>query len=231
MERAWFRRDNRLNLHPIAAVRRAVLFVLLMTALVAPLHLPSPMPAAAAGAACTRSGPASGTSTATVCLSTSGSTTLAGNVTVTTTVAAATGTLPAISRVDSKIVKGTVSSTLSHVLADFAAPYTYTLPTARWTDGIYRLYAVANFADGFVATMPMLQVNFANGVTVAPVSNGSWTPYSVGGSSVTIAATGDGAGGLPGATAVGNLVSGWNPGMFIYLGDVYNAGSYTEFLN
>jgi hypothetical protein len=136
-----------------------------------------------------------------------------------------------IKRVSGKIVKGTISSTLSSVLSDYAAPYTYTLPTARWTDGIYRLYSEVTFSDDFVAVMPVLQVTFANGVTVAPVSNNTWTPFSVGGSSATLAAVGDGAGGLPGATAVGSLVTGWNPNMFLYLGDVYNSGTYTEFLN
>jgi calcineurin-like phosphoesterase family protein len=231
MVHQWSSQGTNRRLTQGTTVRRAIVLAMILAILATPLHVSSPLPVLAAGPACTTSGPTSGAYTAAVCLSTSGTTTLSGNVTVTTTVSAATGSLPAITRVDGKIVKGTVSNTLSHVLADFAAPYTYTLPTARWTDGIYRLYTVVNFADGFVAVMPMVQVTFANGVTVAPVSNGSWTPYSVGGSSVTIAATGDGAGGLPGATAVGNLVAGWNPAMFMYLGDVYNAGSYTEYLN
>lgn len=46
-----------------------------------------------------------------------------------------------------------------------------------------------------------------------------------------VAATGDGAGGELGATRVTNLIASWNPGLFLYLGDVYEKGTYTEFYN
>jgi hypothetical protein len=231
MVRERSRQSSSRGLSLRAARRWSLLVMMLLAAVMAPLRLSPPIPVTAAGPACTTSGPGAGTYTARVCLSTSGTTTLIGNVAVTTTVTAASGTPPVIKRVSGKIVKGTISSTLSSVLSDYAAPYTYTLPTARWTDGIYRLYSEVTFSDDFVAVMPVLQVTFANGVTVAPVSNNTWTPFTVGGSTATIAAVGDGAGGLPGASAVGSLVTAWNPAMFLYLGDVYNSGTYTEFLN
>jgi hypothetical protein len=46
-----------------------------------------------------------------------------------------------------------------------------------------------------------------------------------------VAAAGDGAGGETNATNVVNLVSSWNPNLLIYLGDVYEKGTSTEFYN
>src|SRR5687768_15178908 len=204
---------------------------LMLAMLVAPIRPTAPASVGAAGPACATSGPSSGAYTMTVCISTSGGTVLSGDVTVTTTVTADSGTLPTISRISVKSVKGTTSTSFSSVLSDFAAPYTFTLPTYRWTDGIYRLRAEVTLPDGFVPTMPVLQVSYANNVTAEPASDGSWAPRSAGGGSAVVAAVGDGAGGLPGAAAVGSLVAGWNPAMFLYIGDVYNSGTFTEFYN
>ncbi|MBA3867833.1 MAG: metallophosphoesterase [Anaerolineae bacterium] len=44
-----------------------------------------------------------------------------------------------------------------------------------------------------------------------------------------VAADGDGVSGE--STAVPDLIASWNPGMFLYLGDVYEDGTYTEFYN
>ena len=176
----------------------------------------------AAGPSCVTSGPSSGAYSVSVCISTAGGSTLSGNVGVTNTVTTVTGSAPAVSQINSRIATGTVSPAYPAVLADYSPPYAFTLPTDRWTDGIYRLRADVTLADGFQPTPPVLQVTFSNGVTVAPSSSGSWSPYAAGGGSVTLAAVGDGAGGMPGATTVGTMVTGWNPDMFVYLGDVYN---------
>jgi 3',5'-cyclic AMP phosphodiesterase CpdA len=77
-----------------------------------------------------------------------------------------------------------------------------------------------------------MQVTTANGITRIPIGTGRWGPTSVEGEGpVVVAAVGDGAGGMPGATQVSTMLAGWNPDMLLYLGDVYNTGSYTEFLN
>ena len=213
MVRAWSKRNTSPTVTRIATTLRSLLTVLMLLAFMAPLHLLSPVSSAAAAAstACATGGPASGAYTAQVCLTVSGKNSLTGNATLTTTISAVSGTMPAVPKVEGKIIKGVPTNSASSVLSDYAAPFTFTLPTARWTDGTYQLFSITTFADGTIVNSPFMQFTFANGVTVAPSSNGSWTPYSVGGSSVTIAAIGDGAGGLPGATAVGNLVTGWNP--------------------
>jgi hypothetical protein len=120
------------------------------------------------------------------------------------------------------------------LLRDFEEPYTLTLPTERWTDGPYRLDVAATFEDGFTTSLTGMALSLNNGVSRMPVSTGGWDPYSVregDENAVTVAAVGDGAGGLPGSYEVADLIEGWDPDMFLYLGDVYNVGSYTEFLN
>ena len=137
-----------------------------------PLAPPFAPPAArAAGPVCTTSGPTSGAYTATVCLSTSGTTTLSGEVTVTTTVTAASGAMPAVDEVKVSLARGT-STSFSSALTDYAAPFSFKLPTARWVDGDYKLRSEVTVVDGFVASLPVVSMTFANGVTVAPRSSG-----------------------------------------------------------
>ena len=118
------------------------------------------------------------------------------------------------------------------LLADFAQPYTFTLPTPRWTDDTYRLEVKARFMDGFVTDVAGIQVTTQNAVFDKPEVRNTWSPYGVEGAGpVVVAAVGDGGGGLPGSMDVAALVSEWDPDMLVYLGDVYETGSYTEFLN
>ena len=46
-----------------------------------------------------------------------------------------------------------------------------------------------------------------------------------------LAAAGDGADGATNSGNVTNLIASWNPNLFLYLGDVYEKGSVTEFSN
>jgi hypothetical protein len=55
------------------------------------------------------------------------------------------------------------------------------------------------------------------------------TPVS--GQPFVVAAVGDGAGGEPAEAQVVNLISSWNPNLFLYLGDVYERGTLAEFDN
>ena len=126
----------------------------------------------------------------------------------------------------------TPSTNFPVTLTDYASPWGFILPTDRWQDGIHDLRADVTFTDGFSPTeRPTVSLTFANGRSQDVHGNGSWQPYAPGGSSLVVAAVGDGAGGLVQADAVGNLISGINPGMFLYLGDVYNGGTYSEFYN
>jgi hypothetical protein len=86
--------------------------------------------------------------------------------------------------------------------------------------------------DRFTSERVGIDVITANGVRRAPGSTGNWDPQSVASEQpVVVATVGDGAGGLPASYAVADLLEEWDPQLFLYLGDVYNVGSYTEFLN
>ncbi len=188
--------------------------------------------ALAAGTPCVDQTSKSGTYIARTCLTApADGVTLSGVVTANVSVTAISGTLPSIRNVRFYVTRSS-STSHSSFTTDYLQPFTAQIPTARFADATYKVEANVTFADGFTTSLYATTINgFANGVSSAPHSNGSWAPASSGGSSLTIAAVGDGAGGLPGAAAVGNLVNGMNPDQFLYLGDVYNSGTYGEFFN
>jgi hypothetical protein len=186
----------------------------------------------AAGTPCIDIGP--GTYVARLCITApADGATLRGSVTTTVTVTSVSGTMPAIENVR-QYLNRTSSGSTSTLATDYAAPYSLQVPTERFVDGEYRLEAAVEFADGYTnrsGAKPRLIVTLSNGVTTAPHTRGTWTPKTSSASPLNIVAVGDGAGGLPGATAAGNLAQSLNPNLFLYLGDVYNAGSYTEYIN
>lgn len=120
-----------------------------------------------------------------------------------------------------------------YLLTDFEAPFQFELPTNRFIDGDYTLAADVTLNDDFVSEQASLEVTFANGVTELPVNENTFEPYT--GASATIewpfvvAVVGDGASGQ--TLEVPELIASWNPDMLLYLGDVYNRGTYTEFYN
>jgi len=119
------------------------------------------------------------------------------------------------------------------VLRDYEAPYSFTLPTERWADAAYRLEVEVLLADGDFTTQSVgVDVVTANGVSRLPISTGRWKPYVVESTEpVVVAAVGDGASGMASTYDVAELIDGWDPDMLLYLGDVYNVGSYSEFMN
>jgi len=70
---------------------------------------------------------------------------------------------------------------------------------------------------------------------VVPPNTNSFTPATGSqpgpGQPFILAATGDAAGGEPEADAVIDQIASWNPNLFLYLGDVYESGTSTEFQN
>jgi hypothetical protein len=90
-------------------------------------------------------------------------------------------------------------------------------------------------ADGFASSMAAVSTTFANGVSAPPQPAGTFTPTAGSspgqGQPFVLAAVGDAANGKPNNTAVSNLIASWNPNLFLYLGDVYDKGSYAEFTN
>jgi hypothetical protein len=177
-------------------------------------------------AQCRTSGPAGGAYTVTVCLSVQDGSTVTGATPVTGTVS--------VNGPDPHTAKLLFTLDGGYVLTDYQTPYTFTLPTARWVDGPHQLSVQAIERDGFTASRASVTLNFQNGVTQPPPQSTGFSPTTgtpAGGSPFVLAAVGDGAGGETGATTTTNLIAGWNPNMFLYLGDVYEKGTPTEFLN
>ena len=179
------------------------------------------------GTSCVASGPVSAAYTANVCISLpadgaslSGEQSVSGTITV-------TGTNPGISRAVFYL-RG------AYLLTDYASPYAFVLPTSRFVDGVAVIEMEANMRDGFVSAHASISVTLNNGVTTPPVNTGTfnpWTPAPASGQPLVVAAAGDGASGESNSTNATNLIAGWNPDMVLYLGDVYEKGSPTEFRN
>jgi chitodextrinase len=184
--------------------------------------------AVASGGACQASGPTTGAYTATVCITDpADGSTIFGNTTVTATVSF-TGTGPGVRRVVFYIDG-------AYLLTDYTTPYTFVLPSAKLVDGVHLIEAESLLRDNFTTDRAAVSLTFNNGVTQPPVNTNTFTP-SVGttpapGQAFVVGAVGDGAGGDPSADSVTNLVSSWNPNLFLYLGDVYEKGSMAEFYN
>ncbi|MDR3575847.1 MAG: DNRLRE domain-containing protein [Anaerolineaceae bacterium] len=179
-----------------------------------------------AASGCASSTPNSAAYTVTLCFSTpSDGGTLAGNVTVTPTITV-TGSNPGVQRIVYSI-RG------QYLLTAFQSPYTFTLNSALFVDGAASLTFVALMRDGYTTVNPAsINVTLNNGVTSPPVNTNTFTP-SQGrpGSPFIVAAAGDGASGETNSLNVSNLLSSINPNLFLYLGDVYDNGSLTEFNN
>jgi hypothetical protein len=126
-------------------------------------------------------------------------------------------------------------SSYTHTTNTATYVYNFLLPSASWVDGSHTLTAQAVERDGFTSTATSNALTFSNGVTRTPPPPTGFTPTAgtnpAPGAPFVLAAVGDGAGGESGATGVTNMIASWNPNLFLYLGDVYENGSTSEFLN
>lgn len=150
--------------------------------------------------------------------------TVAGRVPVAATVQI-TGTAPAVNGVQF-LLDG------NHLLFDFQAPYSFTLHTYLSTVGPHTLSASVAFSGGYSSTPVNMALNF--GATSAPaVAPFAPSPGSAAGAGqpVVLATAGDGATGMTAERGVADLISSWNPNLFLYLGDVYQEGLPEEYLN
>lgn len=225
--------------------RGAVLLVGALLAAGFTLSAPSSRVAAASQSCTTTSGP-NGAYTATACLSVP-SPTLTGSVLVTADVALSnTQTLVTFVTfcLDGSATgnPGCVAGGPGYLLrafertahpAPWTGEWTFTLPTGHWPDGSHSLLVVAQLADGTQTQPVSVPVTFSNGRRTQAVNT---TPSSIvhpsaprAGSPFVIGAVGDGGGDEAESQQVGRLVSSWSPNLFLYLGDVYDQGSYTEF--
>ena len=185
-------------------------------------------PAAAAGSTCATSGPASNAYAVTLCITAPGAgSTVTGSSPVASTVAV-TGANPGVQEV-------VYTLNGSDLLWDYQSPYTWALDSTRWVDGTYSLQVSAIMRDGFTTALTTQSLTFSNGITQPPVNTKKFTP-SVGttpqpGQPFVVSAVGDGGAGQTAETDVVNLISSWNPNLFLYLGDVYENGRPMEFNN
>ena len=186
------------------------------------------IPAQAAPVGCATSSPSSGKYTVTVCItSPANGANLTGNATATATVSVVGSTM--------SVQHVIWNLNTSYLLTHFSSPYTFTLPTNKWADGTYTLYAEALMGDGFTTAQAQIAVSFSNGNATNPVNPNHFQPSTgrpaSSGQPFVVAAAGDGASGEPKVIPVINLLTSINPNLFLYVGDVYESGSVAEFYN
>jgi hypothetical protein len=182
---------------------------------------------------CASSGPAGGSYTVTICLALPpGSTALSGVFPVTAT-AAVSGRNSGPANIDF-FLGG------NYILGDYAAPFTFLLPSRYFADGPYRLEAQAHMKDGYVTARAATEITLQNGITTPQISTTSFAPWlggpnggTSGGATagIKVAAVGDGAGSREGNQQVSDLIVADHPDMFLYLGDVYERGAPAEYYN
>jgi calcineurin-like phosphoesterase family protein len=216
---------------PGDAFIRLLIAVLVLAPLFSALS-PRPVTGQADDPVCATSGPQGGAYEVNVCLSLSWTGQKhKGDANVEASIEATNGSLPAIVEVEFTMARDPSTKSFD-ILTDYAPPYEFALPTKSYTDGSYRLGVAVEFADKFKSKHPQMNVTFANGQAEDPKVSDTWQPTSGRpGNPFVVAVVGDGAGGLPGADAVANLIGGWKPNLLLYLGDVYNFGTYPEFYN
>jgi hypothetical protein len=111
--------------------------------------------------------------------------------------------------------------------------YSFAWPTNKYLDASGTLRVQYKSTSGTPADVP---VTLSNGNTTdfqhSPSDWASFVPGSWSGSQdPTVLAVGDGASNEVRSNAVANQVRAANPPLFIYLGDVYRTGTFTEMLN
>lgn len=189
--------------------------------------------AEAAAAVCFTSSGTGGAYTVKVCLSdpVTGSTLTGGalaRATVTITAAPGSPTPPGVARTEWSLGG-------AYLLTDYQSPHQFTVYTADFADGEYTLGVAAILRDGYRTPETTATVTLANGNATTPVNTRQWSVPTIASRApdqpFVVGAVGDGAGGEANATAVTDMLVGWNPDLFLYLGDVYADGTLTEFRN
>lgn len=212
--------------HKIAPRTSKALFLFLF--LISQIGIPVRSPVLAAGENCVTSSPQNGAYTVMPCITVPASGATVSGLQTVSAVVTLTGTNPGIAKLIFYLDG-------EYLLTDFQSPYTFTLPTNKWVDGGTSITVEVSMRDGFTSQRSSIALVFNNGVTQPPVNNNNFTPTSgstpASGQPFVLAATGDGAGGMTQAANVTNLVNSWNPNLFLYLGDVYEKGTSTEFYN
>ncbi len=188
---------------------------------------------------CQTSGPTGGAYTLDVCVSPGSGSTVSGNAPVTATIAVS-GTDPHTAKMlfsldGQYLLTDFQYSSYTHTASSAAYTYAFTLPSANWVDGSHTLQAQAIERDGFTSAPTSVDLVFSNGVSSPPPAPTGFKPTPgtnpAPGTPFVVAAVGDGAGGETAEASVTSMIASWNPNLFLYLGDVYENGTSTEFYN
>ena len=119
-----------------------------------------------------------------------------------------------------------------YALSDLFAPFQWQLFPMFYAAGPKTVTAPA-YLDGKAvsASVPLTIVGLSSPNAPSPNSGRKPGVTTALPSVATIAAVGDAPASQTSAIQVANLVASWKPDMLLYLGDVYQRGSYQEFLN
>jgi hypothetical protein len=202
--------------------------LLVLTVLFQLMLMPLAAPVLAQGGNCSTSSPVSAVYSVTVCITKPvDNTILAREASITATVRV-TGANPGVQKLIFYLGG-------QYLLTDYEPAYTFILPTRKFVDGRRLLEVEAILRDGFTSRRATIDLTFNNGVSEPPVNTNTFTPPTgstpPSGRPFILAATGDGASGERNADTVTELIATWNPNLFLYLGDVYDKGTFTEFYN
>jgi fibronectin type 3 domain-containing protein len=216
-------------MNPRRAARPRILSSVVATFMAAGLTVVLTGPAESASPTCQTSTAASGGYTVLVCLTqpASGST-IVGDAPVTATVNVTVGTSPGVAKTEWSLDG-------QYLITDFQSPHQFTVSSADFIDGTHVIGVSAKMRDGYVTPETVITVTFANGNATTPTNPRQWSVPPIRARAAqepfVVAAVGDGAGGETNALNVTNALVGWNPDLFLYLGDVYEDGTLTEFRN
>jgi len=181
-----------------------------------------------AAVSCATSSPPSGAYLVTVCLSDPPSGALVSGAVTVKASATTSGSAPRVQRMLYTLDE-------NYLLTEFFAPYQFILPTTQFVDGQHTLAVRALMSDGFVSSSTSITLFFQNGVTTPPPIPTGFQPTTgstpLSGQPFRVAAVGDGGNDGTYSAQVAQLIASLSPNMFLYLGDLYEKGTYTEFLN
>jgi len=223
--------NNFFNVQKLGFFRVLIALTVLMNSVAAPLQ----PPVLAAGTNCVTSSPNFQVAyTITVCISApADGATITGVQTITAPDPIPGGASPGVAKLIFSLTP--INQPREYLLTEYQSPYTFTLPSDKFVDGTYLLEVEALMKDGQTSDPASVTITLSNGVTTAPVPPNTFAPTSgttpPAGQPFTLVATGDGADGAANSGNVTTLINSWNPNLFLYLGDVYEKGTATEFYN
>lgn len=140
---------------------------------------------------------------------------------------------------DGTAIQGVEAALDGHVaITDIEAPYQFLIPTHRYADDDQVRLAVRAFVGtemfNFPSDRTRVNVSFDNGNVTEPGPTSGFDPPTVEGpvaDPVIAASVGDGADGGSDPQRVIDRIATWDPELFLYTGDVYDAGTKEEFTN